>query len=441
MKEIDLTNGSIFKKLIKFSLPMIVGNFLQQIYNLADTLIVGKYIGANALASVGSVYTLMTFITSIIIGLCMGSGAFFSLDYGAKNHNRLKEDIVLSFIFILSVSAIISIIIYPCMGLILSILQTPSTLMALTKEYVTVIFSGIIFIFLYNFFAYLLRSIGKPYIPLVFLGISSVLNIILDIWFVVSLNMGVFGAGFATVISQGISGIGLLIYSIIKVPIVRIWKDKVDLDFKRFREIIINDLATSVQQSVMNFGILMIQGLVNSFGEVIMASFAAAVKIDTLAYMPSQEFGNAYSLFISQNYGAKKSDRIKSGTKISFIVSAIFCLVISAIIFIFAESLMGIFVESFEKEIIIEGAKYLRIEGAMYVGIGILFLWYGYFRGIKKPHISLILTIISLGTRVVLSYALAPTTPLGVIAIWISIPIGWVLADVVGCFYYRKNKL
>lgn len=441
MKEIDLTSGSIFRKLIKFSLPMIVGNFLQQIYNLADTLIVGKYIGANALASVGSVYTLMTFITSIIIGLCMGSGAFFSLDYGAKNHNRLKEDIVLSFIFILSVSAIISIIIYPCMGLILSILQTPSTLMALTKEYVTVIFSGIIFIFLYNFFAYLLRSIGKPYIPLVFLGISSVLNIILDIWFVVSLNMGVFGAGFATVISQSISGIGLLIYSIIKLPIVRIWKDKVDLSFKRFREIIINDLATSVQQSVMNFGILMIQGLVNSFGEVIMASFAAAVKIDTLAYMPSQEFGNAYSLFISQNYGAKKSDRIKSGTKISFIVSAIFCLVISAIIFIFAESLMGIFVESFEKEIIIEGAKYLRIEGAMYVGIGILFLWYGYFRGINKPHISLILTIISLGTRVVLSYALAPTTPLGVIAIWISIPIGWVLADVVGCFYYRKNKL
>ena len=441
MKEIDLTNGSIFRKLIKFSLPMIVGNFLQQIYNLADTLIVGKYIGANALASVGSVYTLMTFITSIIIGLCMGSGAFFSLDYGAKNHKRLKEDIVLSFIFILSVSAIISIIIYPCMGLILSILQTPSTLMALTKEYVTVIFSGIIFIFLYNFFAYLLRSIGKPYIPLVFLGISSVLNIILDIWFVVSLNMGVFGAGVATVISQGISGIGLLIYSIIKVPIVRIWKDKVDLSFKRFREIIINDLATSVQQSVMNFGILMIQGLVNSFGEVIMASFAAAVKIDTLAYMPSQEFGNAYSLFISQNYGAKKSDRIKSGTKISFIVSAIFCLVISAIIFIFAESLMGIFVESFEKEIIIEGAKYLRIEGAMYVGIGILFLWYGYFRGINKPHISLILTIISLGTRVVLSYALAPTTPLGVIAIWLSIPIGWVLADVVGCFYYRKNKL
>ena len=233
----------------------------------------------------------------------------------------------------------------------------------------------------------------------------------------------------------------MLIYSIIKVPIVRIWKDKVDLSFKRFREIIINDLATSVQQSVMNFGILMIQGLVNSFGEVIMASFAAAVKIDTLAYMPSQEFGNAYSLFISQNYGAEKTDRIKNGTKISFIVSAIFCLIVSAIIFIFAESLMGIFVESFEKEIIIEGAKYLRIEGAMYVGIGLLFLWYGYFRGINKPHISLILTIISLGTRVVLSYALAPTTPLGVIAIWLSIPIGWVLADVVGYFYYRKNKL
>ena len=441
MKEIDLTEGSIFGKLIKFSLPMIAGNFLQQIYNLVDTLIVGKFIGANALASVGSVYTLMTFITSIIIGLCMGSGAFFSLDFGGKNFKKLKEDIALSFLFIFTVSAIISIIIYPCMNLILSVLQTPNSLMMLTKEYVTVVFSGIIFIFLYNFFAYLLRSIGKPYVPLVFLCISSVMNIVLDIWFVVGLNMGVLGAGLATVISQIFCGIGLTIYSIVKVPIVRVWKDKVGFSKGRLKEIIVNDVATGIQQSVMNFGILMIQGLVNSFGEVVMASFASAVKIDTLAYMPSQEFGNAYSLFISQNYGAKKADRIRKGTKISFIVSAIFCLVVSAFIFIFAENLMGFFVDNIEKEIIAEGARYLRIEGAMYVGIGILFLWYGYFRGINKPQISLILTIISLGTRVVLSYTLAPFTPLGVVAIWLSIPIGWILADVVGYLYYRKSRI
>ena len=188
----------------------------------------------------------------------------------------------------------------------------------------------------------------------------------------------------------------------------------------------------------MNFGILMIQGLVNSFGTTIMASFAAAVKIDTIAYMPAQEFGNAYSLFISQNYGAKKAERIRKGTRISILASAAFCLLISIFIFFFAENLMGIFIDTSETAIVAQGARYLRIEGAMYVGIGVLFLWYGYFRGIRKPHISLILTIISLGTRVELSYGLAPHTPLGVMAIWCSIPIGWFLADAAGLLFFHR---
>ena len=438
MKETDLTQGKIFQKLIKFSLPMIAGNLLQQIYNLVDTLIVGRCLGADALAAVGSAYTLMIFITSIIIGLCMGSGAFFSEDYGAGNQKKLKEDIWLTFWFILSVSVVICAIIYPGMNFILWILQTPKELMALTREYVTVVFVGIIFVFLYNFFAYLLRSMGNSFMPLVFLAISSVLNIVLDIWFVAGLNMGVGGAALATVIAQAVSGLGLLIYSMIKIPVLKNNHERTGFNIQRLKEIIINDVATGIQQSVMNFGILMIQGLVNSFGITIMASFAAAVKIDTIAYMPAQEFGNAYSLFVSQNYGADEKDRIRKGTHISFVISALFCVVISLMIFIFAENLMRIFIDADEIRIIAEGTRYLKIEGSMYVGIGVLFLWYGYFRGINKPHISLLLTVISLGTRVILSYTLAPHTPLGVTAIWSSIPIGWVLADVVGLYLYMK---
>ena len=190
----------------------------------------------------------------------------------------------------------------------------------------------------------------------------------------------------------------------------------------------------------MNFGILMIQGLVNSFGTTVMAAFAAAVKIDTVAYMPSQEFGNAYSLFVSQNYGAGKPDRIREGTRIALITSAVFSVAVSAVIFLSADSLMSIFVDGSEHEIIAEGVRYLRIEGSMYIGIGVLFLWYGYFRGTGRPHISLILTVISLGTRVALSYALAPGTPLGVTAIWASIPVGWVLADIAGAWIYRGKR-
>ena len=256
MKEINLTQGAIFQKLIRFSLPMIAGNLLQQIYNLVDTLIVGRCLGADALASVGSAYTLMIFITSIIIGLCMGSGAFFSEDYGAGNQKKLKEDIWLSFWFILFVSAVICVIIYPGMGLILRILQTPQELMILTKEYVTVIFGGIIFVFLYNFFAYLLRSMGNSFMPLVFLAISSVLNIVLDIWFVVGLNMDVGGAALATVIAQAVSGIGLLIYSLIKLPVLKDNNERIGWNSHRLKEIIANDVATGIQQSVMNFGIL-----------------------------------------------------------------------------------------------------------------------------------------------------------------------------------------
>ena len=421
---------------------MIAGNLLQQVYNLVDTLIVGRFLGADALASVGSSYTLMVFLTSVVIGLCMGSGAFFSADFGAGNQNRLREDIWHSFWFILTVSVLICVVIYPCMNIILRMLQTPEELMNLTKEYVRIVFAGIIFVFLYNFFAFLLRAMGNSLVPLVFLAASSVINIAQDIWFVVGLEFGVGGAALATVIAQAFSGIGIAVFCIMRLPVLKFGgsNSRVRWNSERMKEIIKNDIATGIQQSVMNFGILMIQGLVNSFGAVVMASFAAAVKIDTLAYMLAQEFANAYSLFVSQNYGADRKERIREGTRISIAVSAGFCAAVSVLIFIFAESLMGVFVDPGETAIIAEGARYLRIEGAAYIGIGILFLWYGYFRGINMPHISLLLTVISLGTRVLLSYALAPRTPLGVIVIWISIPIGWLLADVTGWVMYKKNR-
>ena len=440
MKEINLTSGSIFQKLVRFSLPMIAGNLLQQVYNLVDTLIVGRCLGANALASVGSAYTLMTFITSILIGLCMGSGAFFSADYGAGAMPRLRGDIRLSFLFIAAVAALLCALIYPGMPLILRLLQTPPELLALTRAYVRVVFAGIPFVFLYNFFAYLLRSMGNSVAPLALLAVSSAANIVLDLAFVLGLRMGVGGAALATVIAQGLSGIGLMLYALIRLPVLREAARHAPAHRGRLAEIIACDVATGIQQSVMNFGILMIQGLVNSFGAGVMASFAAAVKIDTLAYMPAQEFGNAYSLFVSQNHGAGKRERIRTGTRMSFAASAVFCAAVSVLICCFAERLMGLFVDAGEAAIIAEGARYLRIEGAMYVGIGVLFLWYGYFRGVGRPQVSLLLTVISLGTRVALSYTLAPRTDWGVLVIWWAIPIGWVLADVTGLALYRRGR-
>ena len=199
-------------------------------------------------------------------------------------------------------------------------------------------------------------------------------------------------------------------------------------------------MLTCIQQSVMNFGILMIQGLVNSFGTVIMAAFAVAVKIDSFAYMPVQDFGNAFSIYTAQNFGAGKTERIHKGMKIAFLVSTCFCLLISILVCVFAQPLMQIFIDAKETQILAEGVRYLRIEGTFYVGIGLLFLWYGYYRAIKKPGMSVVLTIISLGVRVLLAYVLAPIPEIGVTGIWWAIPIGWFLADLTGAIYYWKNR-
>ena len=197
---------------------------------------------------------------------------------------------------------------------------------------------------------------------------------------------------------------------------------------------------TSVQQSIMNLGILAIQGLVNSFGTVVMAAFSIAVKIDTLAYTPVQDYGNAFSTFVAQNYGAGRWDRIRKGVHLSLWTLLFFCGIISTIVWFAAAPLMGIFVDASEAVVIAEGVRYLRIEGSLYIGIGILFLLYGYYRAINSPFMSIVLTVISLGTRVALAFLLAPLPQFGVSAIWAAIPIGWFLADMVGLLWMRRMR-
>lgn len=438
--EKNLTEGKILKTMLIFAFPMIMGNLLQQIYNIADTMVVGRFLGAEALAAVGSAYTLMTFLTSVIIGLCMGSGAVFSIAYGAGNQQELKKSMWVSFVFVGIVTIIMNAAVFVWTEPILRLLQIPEEVYPLMHQYIRIIFSGILFVFLYIFFACLLRAVGNSVVPLWFLAVSSVLNIILDLWFVAGLGKGVEGAAAATVIAQMTAGLGIAVYTLWKVPVLRIEKQYMHMEKAILNRVMQYSVLTCAQQSVMNFGILMIQGLVNSFGTVIMAAFAVAVKIDTLAYMPAQEFGNAFSLFVSQNFGAKKYDRIRKASGMAVKVSVGFCLVISVIVWIFAAPLVEIFLTDPQPAIVSAGVNYLHIEGAFYWGIGCLFLLYGLYRGIEKPVMSLILTILSLGTRVALAYLLAPRPQFGVNAIWWAIPVGWILADLTGYIYYLKIR-
>ena len=436
----DLTHGPVMKTMLRFAVPMILGNLMQQCYNIADTLIVGQFLGAGALAAVGSAFSLMTFLTSILLGLAMGSGTVFSMRFGQKDALGLKEGILASFTLLGAVTVVLNVAVFLGIDWIIRVLQTPADLVGLMREYLIVIFAGLVGIFLYNFFASLLRSIGNSVVPLLFLAVSAVLNIALDLWFVAGLNRGVAGAAEATVISQYVSGIGIAVYTWVKCPEL-IRKDRaVRLRWSRVREITSYSALTCLQQSIMNLGILAVQGLVNSFGTTVMAAFAAAVKIDAFAYLPVQDFGNAFSIFTAQNFGAGKTGRIRKGIRAASLTSMLFGLLISIAVFVFAEPLMTLFIDAGETAVIAEGVRYLRIEGAFYYLIAALFLLYGLYRALGKPGMSVVLTIVSLGIRVALAYALASIPLFGVVGIWWSVPIGWLLADALGLIYYLAKR-
>ena len=416
----------------------MLGNVIQQFYNLADTWIVGRYIGNIGLAAVGSSYTLMTFLTYIIIGLCLGNSTFISMEYGKKNIEKIRNGIYISFVMILAVTVGIIIIFYGFLDEIIKMLQVPKDTVADMKVYLVYVFIGFFATFIYNYISNVLRAIGNSVIPLIFLGVSVVLNVFLDILFVAVLKMGIMGAAVATVISQYISALGTFGYYFFQYPQLKVRKSDIKWNKSNFKSILSLSGFTCIQQSVMNFGILMVQGLVNSFGTTVMAAFAVAVKIDTLAYMPVQDFGNAFSVFVAQNYGANKVQRINEGIKSAVISIIIFCILVSSAVFVFANDFMKIFVSN--NQVISVGMGYLRIEGAFYIGIGILFMLYGFYRAVDKPIMSVVLTVISLGTRVILAYVLSAIDFIGVTGIWAAIPIGWFLADLVGLIYMKKTK-
>lgn len=434
----DLTKGRETKVMLVFAIPLVIGNLFQQLYNVADTIVVGRFLGAGALAAVGSSYALMIFLTSIILGLAMGSGVAFSMYFGAKNTEALKRSIFTSFWFIAAVTLVINVLALLFIDQILHLTKIPADIWQETRDYLQIIFYGIGFISLYNFFAAVLRSMGNSMIPLIFLIIAAVMNVVLDIVFIVPLQMGVAGAALATVIAQAFSAIGIMIYALLKVPEIRPERRHLRFNKVIFREIVNYSVLASLQQSIMNFGILLVQGLINSFGVTVMAAFAAAVKIDSFAYMPVQDFGNAFATFIAQNKGANKPLRIRQGIRGAVKIITLACLVISVFVVFFAKPLMGIFISQTETEVIQIGVQYLRIEASFYILIGYLFMFYGLYRGFGETGMSIVLTLVSLGTRVVLSYFLSSFPAIGLVGIWWAIPIGWALANLLG--YYKMKR-
>ncbi len=431
----DMTKGSPYKLLISFALPMFLGNIFQQVYNLVDTVVVGRFVGKEALAAVGSSFAIMLLINSVIIGLTMGASVLFSQLYGSGDYKKLKTSIIMATILILLITLVISLLAFISVDLINKIYRMPQETTAYAKDYLRWIFAGLFFVSLYNLAANILRSLGDSSTPLYFLLLASIINIGLDLLFVIKFGMAVKGVAIATVIAQAVSAILCAIVTAKKLSYLKFKAADFIYDKMLFKTMTKYSFLTGIQQSVMNLGIVMIQGLVNTFGTTLMAAFAAGVKVDAFAYIPLQDFGNAFAIYTAQNIGANKGVRIKAGLRAAAIIIAIFGIIISFVVFLTAENLIGLFVKATDVDVIAIGANYLRIEGAFYILIGFLFMFYGFYRGLGKAGMSIVLTLVSLGSRVLISYSLV--TSMGYSIIFWAIPLGWLLADLVGVFYWK----
>lgn len=432
----DLTRGPVLRSMLLFALPLIAGNLLQQCYNIADTLVVGRLLGENALAAVGSAFSLMTFLTSVILGFCMGSGALLSIRFGEGDLAGLRECLTASFVLTALCTAALTAGSFALLDLLRTWLNVPHSVWPDFRRYLLIIFAGIPATAFYNYYASALRAVGNSKTPLVFLAIAAAVNIALDLVFVAVLGWGVWSTALATILAQYAASISIRLWTVRHLPGLLPFRSGRP-PFARYREVGAYSLLTCAQQSVMNLGILMVQALVNSFGSAVMAAFAAGVKIDAFAYAPCQDFGNAFSTFTAQNFGAGEQRRIRRGLRGAFLVAAAFAAAVSAAVWVCAEPLMRLFVSARETAIIRTGSEYLHIEGAFYPLIACLFLFYGLYRALARPGVSLILTVISLGSRVVLAYLLAASH--GETGIWWSIPIGWGLADLTGLLYCRRT--
>jgi putative MATE family efflux protein len=435
LKPVDMTTGSAAKKILLFSLPIFLGNLFQQIYGMSDAIVVGRFLGNEALAAVGASSALVIFINAVLIGLCMGSGVLFSELFGAKDYKALGAAISTSAIFIFSLTVVIAAGCLLGLTPLVRAFQVPEDAFDMARDYLRIIFLGLPFMLLYNLAAVTLRAVGDSKTPLIFLIAAAVINVAFDFILVLWTNLGVTGPAWSTFAAQICSGVPLWLYAVKRLNFVTL---RPRFDRSLFRKVAHYSILTSLQQSIMNFGILLVQGLVNSFGVVSMAAFAAGVRVDTFAYMPAQDFGNAFVTYVAQNKGAGKKENIGKGLRSALACVTVFCGVISAVVFLFAPRLIALFVPG-DPEVIAAGADYLRIEGAFYVLIGYLFLYYGLYRGLGRFHASIVLTVTSLGTRVGLSYLLTGLG-LGLTSIWWSIPIGWALADMAGFYWYRKIK-
>ncbi len=434
----DMTQGKPMKLVFGFAMPMMIGSLFQQLYNTVDAVIVGKYEGPDALAAIGAAFPLMFFMMSVIIGMTMGVSVIISQLYGAGDRNGLQKAVSTSMIFLVGMSVVMTAVGLVIIDPLLALTRTPADIHLLCADYLRVIVWGGVFNVLYNAYTAILRGMGDSKTPVLFLAAAALSNIVLDLIFVVQFRMGVKGVAIATVMAQAISAILCVVYSSVKIPILRLRLKELTFDKEMFRHIVSFGVPTAIQQSIVSLGMMSVQGLVNSFGSVTMAGYTAANKIDSFAMQPSMNFGNALSSFVGQNVGAGDFERSQKGLRETLKMSVAFCVMASVIMVAFSHQLLSIFMDEGNEAVIAVGAEYLTVMASCYFLMATMHAFSGFFRGTGYTRMALYMSITSLGVRIVTSYALAPV--IGASAIWWGLPVGWLTTVLLGMYAYRQGK-
>lgn len=437
----DMTKGSTSKHIFKFAIPILIGNIFQQIYNLADTAIVGKYIDSDALAAVGVTGNITFFMFSLIIGLTGGIAIVMSQYFGAGDIKAVKRTFGTSIYAILG-----AIIIVTIMGLILAmpllkVLDTPDNIIDSAYSYLRIIIIGMFAMIIYNWMASVLRALGDSITPLIFLALSSVINIVLDLIFIIKFNMGVEGAAWATVIAQTVSAILCVAYGFWKLPILRVNKYNLQLDTKLLSLMLKVGLPSGIQSSFISVSVMLMQKSINAYGSVVVAGYIGAVKLEQIAMQFGFSVSMATGTFTGQNVGAGKYDRVREGVKVSNIMIAIGCAVLSPLIFLFGEVFMKMFVDmeaDNATEVMAYGGEYLRIMAFALVTVGILQVFQQMLRSAGDVSITMIMGFCEVLTRVIIAFTFSGV--FGRIGIWWATPITWIVAMIIGFIRYKGGK-
>ena len=427
--------------LLIFALPMMLGNFFQQLYTMADSAIVGRLVGEEALAAVGASYSLTNVFISIAIGGGVGASVITGQTFGRRDFSRMKRSVSTALLSFLAISIVLGGVGLVFSRQIMVLLRTPGNILDDATTYLNIYFLGLPFLFMYNVLSSMFNALGRSRIPLYLLIFSSVLNVALDIYMVGPLGMGVAGAAWATLLAQGISAV---LSFCIFLKELKTYPGKLEgrlFDWEELKNMARVALPSILQQSTVSIGMMLVQSVVNSFGSQMLAGYSAAMRIESVCIVPMSAMGNAISSYTAQNIGAGKYDRVKQGLRASLLMVVVFSLFITVIIFLFGDQLLSLFLDPGDTSGALGyGLSYMHTVSLFYILMGLLFVSNGMLRGSGDMAAFTLSSMANLFSRVGIAYALAYLTPLGVGAIWWSIPAGWAVGALVSLLRVRSGK-